>query len=173
MRDPSPYAGQTIKLRPGAAELGGHDIAVVDWYERTGAGVTWAQGLEAGDPRAIGYSVRRGLGGLPDDDDVLFGRVDGMGVLVHESELDVAGAAPAPAARSGPKPVHEEAVGLPCPACSVELAAADVVAALPIGPGPDPAARAAARAGRPYASVVLELHWVCATGDDSYTTTEG
>lgn len=167
MRDPSPYAGRTVRLRADAAELGGHNIEVVDWYERTGQSMAWRDALAAGDPRAQGYAVRRGLAGLPDDDEVLFGRVDGMGQIVHLSEIEGAvSSSPMPA---GPKPADERAIGQDCPACGVPLAAGDMVMVVPLGPGPDPEARAAARSGLPYQAVVVELHWPCATGDESYS----
>lgn len=168
MRDPSPYAGRTVKLRPDAAELGGHLAEVVDWYARTGAGIGWRAALEAGDPRAQGYAIRRGLGGLPDDDDVLMARVDGMGALIHVTEIE--GATTPTPAPGGPKLADARAVGLPCPACAVPLTGRDMVAVILLGPGADPDARAAARAGREYPAVAVELHWACRTGDDSYTT---
>lgn len=172
MRDPSPYAGQTVRLRSDAAELGGHQAEVVDWYDRLGTGQSWrvsADGATA-DPRAVGYAVRRGLGGLPDDDEVLFARVDGMGQLIHLSEIEGTGAPVL--LPSGPTRVNPAAVGLRCPACQVELADGDLVAALPLGPGANPAARAACRSGGPYEAVVIELHWACRTGDESYSATE-
>lgn len=168
MRDPSPYAGQTVRLRPDAAELGGHQAEVVDWYERLGDHLSWRD--NPGDPRVQGYTVRRGLGGLPDDDEVLFARVDGMGQLIHLSEIEGAGAPVL--VPTGPTLVNPAAVGLPCPACQVELVDGDLVAALPLGPGANPAARAACRSGGPYEAVVIELHWACRTGDESYSATE-
>jgi hypothetical protein len=86
MRDPSDYAGKTVRLRPDAAELGGQQAEVVDWYERLGDGVSWRD--NPGDPRAENYRLRHALGGLPDDDDVLFARVDGMGQLIHLTEIE-------------------------------------------------------------------------------------
>jgi hypothetical protein len=166
MRDPSPYAGKTVRLRADAAELGGHDCEVVDWYGRTDQGRSWRQALEAGDPRAQSYAVRRGLGELPDDDEVLFGRVDGMGQIVHVTELEGA-AAPSKDPR-GPVPSNEQAWGRPCPACQVPLEEGDMVAVLPIGPGADPDARVKAKAGQPYECVHIEIHWACLTGDEAY-----
>jgi hypothetical protein len=170
MRDPSPYAGQTVRLRETAAELGGHECEVVDWYERVGQSVTWREALEAGDPRAQNYAIRRGLGGLPDDDDVLFGRVDGMGQLIHRSEID--GASTPPPQRGGPRPVHPDAVGQLCPACGEPLVNGDIVAAIPLGPGPNPQARVNARAGLPFECVHVDVHWPCATGDEDYRIAE-
>lgn len=168
MRDPSPYAGKTMRLRPDAAELGGHPIEVVDWYERTGPRLTWRQAHEAGDPRAQNYAIRRALGDLPGDDDVLFSRVDGMGQIVHLSEIE--GVSGPVQNQHGPAMADQRAVGQPCPACRVPLAANDWVAVLPLGPGPDPQARVNARAGMPYQAVVIEIHWACHTGDESYST---
>ena len=166
MRDPSPYAGQTVRLRADAAELGGYQAEVVDWYERTGDRVSWHD--NPGDPRVQNYTIRRGLGQLPDDDEVLFARVDGMGQLIHVTEVD--GYAPEQVNPRGPAQVDLRAVGQECPACKVPLAEGDWTAVLPIGPGADPAARTNARAGLPFESVVIEIHWACHTGDESYST---
>ncbi len=165
MRDPSPYAGQTVRLRADAAALGGHAAEVVDWYERLGDRLPWRD--NPGDPRAQGYTVRRGLGQLPDDDEVLFARVDGMGQLIHVSEIE--GEGPRQNDR-GPAMVDQRAVGQPCPACQVPLATDDFVAVIPLGPGPDPKARHNARAGYPFEAVVIEIHWACHTGDETYST---
>jgi hypothetical protein len=170
MRDPSPYAGRKVRLKSAAAELGGHDFQCVDWFANTGQLVGWREALEAGDPRAMGYAVRRGLGGLPEDDEVLFGRVDGMGQLVHVTEIEGhAGTQPDP---RGPKPADERAVGLPCPACQIKLTAKDIVALLVLGPGRDSEARVQARAGLPFQGVAVELHWACVTGDEQYERRE-
>lgn len=169
MRDPSPYAGQTVKLRADAAELGGHRAEVVDWYDRLGDGVSWRD--SPSDPRAIGYSVRRGLGALPDDDEVLFARVDGMGQLIHVSELEGYVSTPKQNPR-GPAMADLRAIGQPCPACQTPIAENDWVAILPLGPGADPEARRNARMGQPYECVHVELHWACHTGDETYVKAE-
>lgn len=170
MRDPSPYAGLTVTLRPDAAEIGGLDAEVVDWFERTGTGITWRQALEQGDPRADGYNVRRGVGGLPDDDHVLFARVDGMGRLIHLTEIE--GATVPHQTRSGPAMVNLAAIGRPCPACQVPLAEGDMVAVVQLGPGANPGERAKAAAGLPFECVCADVHWACATGDETYGKAE-
>jgi hypothetical protein len=169
MREPSPYAGQTVRLRADATELGGHDAEIVDWYENTTGGVNWLAMAEQRDVKAEGYAIRRALGGMPNDGNVLMARVDGMGQLVHLTEIE---GASVPPNTGGPSPVDPRAVGQPCPACQVPLADDDKVAVIRLGPGANPAARAAARAGLPYECVHAELHWACATGDESYSTTE-
>lgn len=167
MREPSPYAGQTVRLRADAAELGGHQAEIVDWYERTADGQAWHDRIDT-DPRAQGYAIRRGLGGLVDDDDVLFARVDGLGQLVHVTEIEGAPQPQVARQRTGPSLVNKAAVGHPCPACQVPLVDGDQVAVIPVGPGADPAARRNARAGLPYECVHIEAHWACVTGDESY-----
>jgi hypothetical protein len=164
MRDPSPYAGQTVKLRPGG-DYGDLPAAVVDWYERTGTGVSWHDAI-ATDPRAQSYAMRRAMADLPDDDDVLFARVDGMGQLIHRTEIN--GETSTTEAQYGPRPVSPSEVGQPCAACLGLLADGDTVAVRPLGPGGDAQARANARAGLPYAAATIELHWACATGDEQY-----
>lgn len=172
MRDPSPYAGRTVTIRADAAELGGHPAEVVDWFERTGQRVGWKIGRDRGDPRATGYAVRRGLGGLPDNDEVLYARVDGMGALIHVSEIDGAQLPVLAALKAGPAEVSPWEIGTPCVACKELLADGDFVAILPLGPGRNPAARLNARSGFPYDALTIELHWACRTGDETYEIPE-
>lgn len=170
MRDPSDYAGKTVRLRADAAELGGHRAEVVDWYERLGDGVSWRD--NPGDPRTENYRMRRGLGGLPDDDDVLFARVDGMGQLIHVTEIE--GYTPSRTNPNGPALPDEGAIGKPCPGCGEPIKAQGLVAKLAIGPGADREARALAKAGGTnWQCVYVDVHWACRTGDESYENAEG
>jgi hypothetical protein len=165
MRDPSDYAGKTVRLRPDAAELGGQQAEVVDWYERLGDGVSWRD--NPGDPRAENYRLRHALGGLPDDDDVLFARVDGMGQLIHLTEIE-GYIAPTPGP-GGPAQPNPGAIGALCPGCHRPIKREDLVAKVAIGPGADPVARALAKAGGTgWACVFVDVHWACRTGDEQY-----
>lgn len=168
MRDPSLQAGKTVTLRADAHEIGGQHAEIVDWYDRTGPGITWQEGYAQHESRATAYAIRAAVAGLPDDDQVLMARVDGMGQLIHASEID--GYDPAPVRQSGPLLIDLRAVGQPCPACQVPLTKDDLVATILLGPGPDPAARELARAGKPFQGVFTQLHWACHTGDESYQT---
>jgi hypothetical protein len=165
VRDPSPYAGTTVQIRPGMPEIGGLSADVVDWYERTSGGLSWRDAVTT-DSRADSYAIRRAMGELPDDDNVLSARVDGMSRLIHCTEI--VGEQTAVDAQFGPTPVRESEIGVPCPACAVPLVAGVMVAVRQLGPGADPQARADAHAGLPYQAVTVELHWACATGDVSY-----
>jgi hypothetical protein len=122
MRDPSPYAGQTVKLRPDAAELGGHTAEVVDWHERMDLP------QESAGIKAEEYRMRAAMAGLPDDGETLYARVDGMMRIIH----------------------------------------GQMVTVVVLGPGADPQARAAARDRKPYNAAAIDVHWACATGDESY-----
>lgn len=90
---PHPLAGCTVKLAvteskvdgdPFAAELTGTTYTVEDWWDRL-TGQSWL--TSEGNPAAVKYAVRSGLAGIPVDDDVVYGKADGLGHLVHVSEL--------------------------------------------------------------------------------------
>lgn len=164
MRETSPYAGKKVRLRADTSGFGGQKVEVVDWYVNA-AGMPWREALEQEDPKADGYNIRRGLGGLPDDDDVLIGRVDGVMQLVHRTEIEGETATEPTAARA-PKLVDKRAVGESCPACKVRLDKGDLVAVVVLGPGANPDARAKARNAKSYEAVAIEIHWACATGEE-------
>lgn len=67
--------------------------------------------------------------------------------------------------RFGPKGPDHPSVGRECTACHVEFVAGDYTTLVALGPGNDPEEREAARAGRAYTAVAVEVHWACATGD--------
>jgi hypothetical protein len=168
MPDASPHAGRTVQLRADSFGFSGARAEVADWYT-TVAGRTWREALADADPKADGYNIRRAQAGLPDDDDVLFARVDGVMQIVHRTEIE--GETPAQPqqarpASGGPKPVDERAVGQLCPACRKFLTEGDQVAVFVLGPGADPHAQAKARSGEPYQGVAVEVHWACATGQE-------
>ena len=58
---------------------------VDDWWIRA-AGMSW--GNAQGNPACLNYAMRGAIEGLPDDDDVVYGHTpDGLGHLVHVSEI--------------------------------------------------------------------------------------
>jgi hypothetical protein len=83
-REPSPLAGQTVKIRAEVTGLGGQEYRVEDWWINV-AGESW---MFSGSPAAFGYAARS-AGSTPIDDDVLYGKVGGFGHLVHVSEIEV------------------------------------------------------------------------------------
>ncbi len=92
IRERSPLAGKTVSIRPEMHELGGQRIDIEDWWQNV-AGKSWQ--ICSGNPACINYAVRTGLSdvSIPTDNEVLYGKIDGLGHLVHISEIDPAEAA--------------------------------------------------------------------------------
>lgn len=86
-----PLAGKTIKIHLSAPhfQLEGmeHEYTVEDWWDKL-TGKSWM--LSDGNPAALVYAMRTGLDpkrSIPTDDEVVYGKIDGLGHLVHVSEL--------------------------------------------------------------------------------------
>lgn len=81
----SQYAGMTLKTKPNVGidplshrDLGGVDFVVEDWWKNV-YGLSWM---------FMAYAIRS-AGKVPVDNDVLYGKVDGLGFLFHISELEL------------------------------------------------------------------------------------
>lgn len=48
-------------------------------------GKSWT--ISDGNPAAINYAIRVARTSIPNDDNVYYGKIDGLGYLVHESEI--------------------------------------------------------------------------------------
>lgn len=91
-RERSPLAGCEVKTRPDAGmnpltggNLGGQVFRVEDWWENV-YGRSWM--AANGNPAAMIYGIRIGMKGtVPLDNEVLYGKIGGMGYLFHVSEL--------------------------------------------------------------------------------------
>jgi hypothetical protein len=92
----SPLAGSVVRLSYMSRTvfnetfeedivLSGRDFSVVDWWDRVGVGGSWK---EREDQLSRAYLLRKSTTTLPDDDNVLYGRVDNKEVLVHVNEVD-------------------------------------------------------------------------------------
>lgn len=93
VREKSPFAGMTVKTMPDAGNdpasgrsLGNLDFCIEDWWQNI-TGKSWMQ--SDGNPAAIIYAFRIGkrCGCVPIDNEVLYGKIDGLGYLFHVSEL--------------------------------------------------------------------------------------
>jgi len=73
----SAHAGRTVMW-------GENEYVVEDWWDRV-SGQSWA--WAKGNPACIQYAMRTCATRIPDDDEVLYGKVNGLGHLVHVSEL--------------------------------------------------------------------------------------
>ena len=86
----SMLSGQTVKT---AVEINdpfvgripaGSDYRVEDYWINVSGG-SWMDAV--GNPAALNYAMRSATAGLPIDDNVLYGKIGGLGFLIHESEL--------------------------------------------------------------------------------------
>lgn len=84
---PHEGAGKTYLLKDGSTEY-----QLEDWWDRV-AGRSWM--YSDGNPAAFHYAMRSATAWLPLDNEVVYGKVGGFGVLVHVSELS------APTAQGG------------------------------------------------------------------------
>lgn len=78
MRTASPYAGMTVKTKNG------QDFTVEDWWQNV-FGESWMR--SDGNFAAMKYGIHAAMTNLPIDNEVLYGKIDGFGVLLHISEL--------------------------------------------------------------------------------------
>lgn len=88
---PHPFAGKTVKIKPGVEHFqvenfGGSDFKLEDWWDRV-AEKSWM--FCDGNPACMIYGLRSGMAGLPTDNEVVYGKVGGLGHLVHVSELEL------------------------------------------------------------------------------------
>lgn len=89
---PHPLAGQTVTVTAAlhSDEPGDHEFRVEDWNDRL-FGVSWMD--MQGHPASLVYAMRSAMAGLPLDNEVVYGKVQGFGHLVHVSEIRQGGAA--------------------------------------------------------------------------------
>lgn len=87
----SEFAGQKCRVtsfidtnNPKIEE--GDEIYIEDWWDRV-YGESWK--TSEGNPPALIYAIRSATKHLPPDDEVLYGKVDGLGVLVHKHEIEL------------------------------------------------------------------------------------
>lgn len=76
------WAGEPPTSAPQAPEAT-IDYDEGSWLELTGTSWMYSDG----NPAAIIYAMRSGFSGLPTDDNVHYVHINGLGHLVHESEL--------------------------------------------------------------------------------------
>lgn len=93
IRPRSPYAGAVVKTKSDVGkdpfsgrELGNQQFQIEDWWENV-TGKSWM--VSDGNIAAMAYGFRTGLriGMVPTDNEVLYGKIDGLGYLFHVSEL--------------------------------------------------------------------------------------
>ena len=88
--EPSEFAGKKVRIKQGFThpqypEFNGGVVSVEDWWDRV-SGKPW--GISVDNPAALIYAMRIGTNGLPMDDEVVYGKLGPMGVIVHVSEIE-------------------------------------------------------------------------------------
>lgn len=97
MREKFKFAGKTVKIKDGVRKglqvgnMSGMDFVIEDWCENA-LGCHWR--CANGNPAAIEYAVRSAFNGAKNNvpifsNDVLYGKVCGLGHLFHVNELEL------------------------------------------------------------------------------------
>lgn len=88
MRDKHQLARKTVtvnlKGKPYENLVDGCKYTVEDWVENVMGG-SW--GVQQGNPACLIYAMRSAMAGIGIDEEVVYGKVNGIGYLVHVSEL--------------------------------------------------------------------------------------
>ena len=77
------YAREVLKTKGNGLPEG--DFIAEDYWINIPPYKSWK--VSDGNPTALNYALRIALAGIPLDDRVVYGKIDGLGFLVHESEL--------------------------------------------------------------------------------------
>lgn len=91
MRDQHPLSGKTVRLNDTASDhtqnavVPGALYRIEDWLINVSGGRSWRDTVGNWAVRHYGARVERN--GLPFDDEVVYGKIDGLGHAVHVSEL--------------------------------------------------------------------------------------
>ena len=83
-----PMAGQTVQIRAGrlfTEPFYEGDFRLEDWWINISPGKSWMDCN--GNPACLNYAIRSGLLGLPFDNQVVYGKIDGLGYLIHVTEI--------------------------------------------------------------------------------------
>lgn len=84
-----PLAGKTVVLNlkaPGHIIDSGDHYRIEDWWDKL-TGFSWMDEQGIGNPACLHYAIRAGNAGIAPDNDVVYGKVRGLGHLIHVSEL--------------------------------------------------------------------------------------
>lgn len=86
-KESSTLSGKSIKIKEDVNELGGQSIIIEDWWDRV-SGTSWMNANY--NPACMSYGIRTGFSSrfIPIDDEVLYGKINGLGHLVHKIELE-------------------------------------------------------------------------------------
>jgi|AntAceMinimDraft_16_1070373.scaffolds.fasta_scaffold32490_5 hypothetical protein len=84
----SKFAGKEIKIKDEANQLGGRKILIEDWWDKI-SGNSWTN--NPGNFACSNYLNRIEFSSkikIPLNDEVLYGKINGLGYLVHINEIE-------------------------------------------------------------------------------------
>ena len=76
-----PLAGQTVTVNFSGQTF---KFQLEDWWDKL-TGSSWR--VSKGNPACLNYTIRVTMNDLPINDRVVYGKIDGVGYLVHVSEI--------------------------------------------------------------------------------------
>ena len=86
------FAGKTVKLKediqhPQFGNIGGKEVQIEDYWDKV-YGMSWK--VSDGNPAAMIYGIRTGTSDkvIPMDDEVVYGKLNGLGLLINEVEIE-------------------------------------------------------------------------------------
>ena len=91
MTERKDYKGKTVRIKEDVQhfqlpDFGGSEILIEDYWD-TMTGKSWM--FTKGNPACLVYAIRTGSSGITTPDDlVLYGKIYGLGHLVHVSEIE-------------------------------------------------------------------------------------
>ena len=94
-KEKSEFADKEVRIKrglkhPQLKKFGGNKIRIEDWWDRV-SGYSWM--FAQGNPACLVYAIRTGFTKRPlprigTEDEVLYGKIDRLGYLVHISEIE-------------------------------------------------------------------------------------
>jgi len=81
----SHLAGHTVKIKHSNSMISDKEFLVEDWWDRI-AKKSWTKCDT--NPACFNYKLRATSSNLPEDDEVLYGKIGPFGYLVHISEIE-------------------------------------------------------------------------------------
>lgn len=81
-KDAHPQAGEIVTIQRG--EYKGRQYRIEDWWDHL-TGKSW--GFSEGNIACLRYALRLVGTDIPSDDEVVYGKIDHLGYLIHVSEL--------------------------------------------------------------------------------------
>ena len=76
-------AGETIVIAAG--KFAGQEYVVEDWWDRL-MGKSWH--VCDNNPACLEYAVRAAMEDMPIDNNVLYGKIGGLGKLIHVNQIE-------------------------------------------------------------------------------------